>query len=307
MTKTAAALVLSAALLGGACHTAPSTPDAGCVPGSRGKPSQVVFGGDRPVTLSVPKAYDSSCPAPLVLVLHGYGASGLLEESYLGLDGLVDGRGVLLAAPDGTKDSSGSAFWNPGTASCCNFFGSSVDDVAWLTGLIREIRGVYAVDPGRIYVVGHSNGGFMAHRLACVASADIAAIVSLAGTMDQTPAPCTLSAPVSVLQVHGDADTTVLYDGGTAILGKSGPYASAPDSVRFWAGQDGCQLTQTQGAAFDLDSSLPGDETVPTSFDGCPPGVDVSLWTIQGGSHIPTVGARFPWLAWRWLDAHRRP
>jgi polyhydroxybutyrate depolymerase len=243
----------------------------------------------------------------LVIVLHGYGASGLVEERYLGLDTLVDGRGVLVAAPDGTIDDAGAAFWNPGIAACCDFFGSPVDDVAYVSALIHEIRAVYTVDPSRIFVVGHSNGGFMAHRLACALSSELAAVVSLAGTMDETPAPCTLEAPVSVLQVHGDRDGTVLYDGGTRILGKSGPYASAPDAVRFWAKEDGCGATTTAGAPVDLETTLPGAETAVTTFDGCPQGTEVALWTIQGGSHIPTVGSRFPGLVWKWLDAHRRP
>lgn len=291
-----------------ACATkTPSMADAGCVRGSRGKPSQAVFGGDRPVQLSVPRDYDSSCPAPLVVVLHGYGASGFLEQAYLGLQSLVDARGVVLAAPDGTKDSSGSQFWNPGTAACCNFFGSPVDDTAYLSGLITDIRNVYAIDPTRIFVVGHSNGGFMAHRLGCALSGEVAAIVSLAGTIDEVPAPCSLAAPVSVLQVHGDDDATVLYDGGTAILGKSGPYASAPATVAWWAAQNGCQATASAQDAVDLESTLAGAETAVTSFDGCPAGVDVSLWTIRGGSHIPTVANRFPALVWKWLDAHHRP
>ncbi len=281
--------------------------DAGCLAGGAGRPDQVVFGGNRPVKLLVPRAWDGACPVPLLLVLHGYGAAGSLEASYLGLTSLVDGRGVLLAAPDGTLDAQGSAFWNVGIEACCNFGGAPVDDLAYLRDLLAEIRGVYNVDPRRIYVVGHSNGGFMALRLGCELSPDIAAVVSLAGAVGTPRLACHPAAPVSVLQIHGDLDATVLYDGGTGILGKGGPYAGAVETVARWADDDGCQATRTEGAPIDLETTLPGAETTVSSHDGCPAGTDVTLWTIEGGGHIPAVGSRFPGLVWRWLEAHPRP
>ncbi len=302
-------LPLAMAMLLSACRaTAPAPPDAGCQPSGAGKPEQIVFGGDRPVTLSVPRAYDAACPAPLLLLLHGYGAGGTLQERYLGLGSLVDGRGVLLASPDGTVDADGRAFWDVGIDACCNFGGRPVDDVAYLRALIEEIRAVYAVDARRIYVVGHSNGGFMAHRLGCELAPTVAAVVSLAGTVSQEPIACRPAVPVSVLQIHGDQDEVVLYDGGTNVVGKGGgAYASAPATVARWAAQNGCQATQTAGAPVDLETTLPGAETTSSSFDGCPSGTDVTLWTIEGGSHLPTVAGKFPALVWRWLDAHARP
>ena len=39
----------------------------------------------------------------------------------------------------------------------------------------------YNVDPGRVCLIGHSNGGFMSHRFACDRADLVAAIVSLAG------------------------------------------------------------------------------------------------------------------------------
>jgi polyhydroxybutyrate depolymerase len=283
----------------------PAPVDAGC--GGGGRPAQVVFGGARPVTISVPSTYDGACPAPLLLVLHGYGAAGVLEESYLGLTGLVEGKGALLVSPDGTLDAEGKAFWDVGIDACCNFNGSPVDDVSYLRELLEEIRAVYNVDPGRIFVVGHSNGGFMAHRLGCELSPTIAAVVSLAGNVSQQPIACRPAVPVSVLQIHGDQDGTVLYDGGTDILGKGGgAYAGALETAARWAGDDGCASTRTDAAAIDLDSMLAGAETAVTSFDGCPAGTGVTLWTIQGGSHVPAVGNKLPGLVWRWLEAHHR-
>jgi polyhydroxybutyrate depolymerase len=114
--------------------------------------------------------------------------------------------------------------------------------------------------------------------------------------------------PLSVLQIHGDQDTVVLYDGGTNILNKGGgAYASAVDTTARWASDDGCQSTRTDGAPIDLEAGLPGAETAVSSFDGCPAGTDVALWTIQGGAHTPQFSGKFAGPVWRWLAAHPKP
>lgn len=67
-----------------------------------------------------------------------------------------------------------------------------------------------SIDPRRIGLVGHSNGGFMALRMACEASDLVTAVVSLAGSTwkeDSSCAPATF--PVNVLTLHGDNDDTI--------------------------------------------------------------------------------------------------
>src|SRR5256885_7702700 len=56
----------------------------------------------------------------------------------------------------------------------------------------------------RIYVFGHSNGGFMANRLGCDQADKLAAVVSLAGETYANQTKCAASAPVAYLQVQGE-------------------------------------------------------------------------------------------------------
>ncbi|MDP2273491.1 MAG: alpha/beta hydrolase-fold protein [Archangium sp.] len=267
-----------------------------------------MFGGSRPVKVSVPKNYAGRA-TPLLLALHGYGNSGKPFESYLGLPSLVESEGIILVSPDGTVDAKGQRFWNAGSDACCNFGGSAVDDVKYLRELLAELRGVYNVDPRRIFVVGHSNGGFMAYRLACELSGELAAIMSLAGA---TP-NCHPTSPVSVLQIHGDRDVGVRYEGGTNILKKGGgDYFGALESVERWALDDGCKPyapapPRREGAPIDLEAGLPGAETMVEDFDGCPAGVGVSLWTMREGRHNPEFTNAFAGHVWSWLEAHARP
>lgn len=56
------------------------------------------------MTPYVPDSYRSTIATPLVLLLHGYGAGGMLQEIYLGLRAVAADKGFILISPDGTVD-----------------------------------------------------------------------------------------------------------------------------------------------------------------------------------------------------------
>jgi polyhydroxybutyrate depolymerase len=259
----------------------------------------------RPYTLHVPAGYDASKPTPLVFMFHGYGASGDIEEAYMQIAGASDAHTFLYAYADGTLDQTASRFWNA-TNACCDLYDSGVDDVQYFDAMLDDVEAKYNVDRKRVFVIGHSNGGFMSHRLACDRTSAVAAIVSLAGAQWLDLSRCTPSGEVSVAEVHGNADTTIIYDGGST---SEGTYPGAPTTVTDWGSRNGCTggLVAT-GQTLDIDSQLPGNETVVQAFQGCPAGVDVQLWTIQGGMHIPALSAP-GWgeLVWGFLSAHPKP
>ena len=58
----------------------------------------VTFGGDRPVDLEVPVGFDPEHSYPLIVVLHGYGANGFVQEAVFGVKTEVtSGRAFVLA------------------------------------------------------------------------------------------------------------------------------------------------------------------------------------------------------------------
>ena len=97
--------------------TTPAT-DATTVPTTSSADTTAITTGstvslaDRPFDVFVPSTYDSSTPMPLVVLLHGYGATGAIQEAYFGLQPLAEQRGFLYVHPDGTKDPLGNQFWN---------------------------------------------------------------------------------------------------------------------------------------------------------------------------------------------------
>ena len=44
---------------------------------------------DRPYDVVVPDSYSAGTPTPLVLLLHGYGATGVVQNAYFGLEPVV--------------------------------------------------------------------------------------------------------------------------------------------------------------------------------------------------------------------------
>jgi len=239
----------------------------------------------RPYELYVPTTYDGTTAMPLVMLLHGYGASAVIQEAYFQLQGLAESRGFIYVRPDGTTNQLGKQFWNA-TPACCGF-NTNVDDSTYLISVINDISNQYNVDPRRVYVMGHSNGGFMSYRMACDHADRIAAIASLAGSTFATTTDCDPAQPVSVLQVHGTADQTILYD-GSEILGQE--YPGAQTTASIWAGYDECgALSAKASPPIDVEQGIAGPETKVETYADCPAGIAVELWSVDGGGHIPAI------------------
>ncbi|HXU70316.1 MAG TPA: PHB depolymerase family esterase [Polyangia bacterium] len=234
----------------------------------------------RPYDYDQPAGYDAAKPYPLIVLLHGYGANGFVQDALFGWAQLADDRGVFVAHPDGTVDAGGSHFWNA-TDACCDEQHTGVDDVAYLNAVVDDMEANFNIDKKRVFFAGHSNGGFMSHRMACDAAGRVAAIMALAGDNWQDPSKCNPTEPVAVLQVHGDADTLVPYDG-------AGLMPSAKQSVGSWAVKNGCtgDLTDT-GETLDIDYDIAGAETTVANY-ACTVGA-AELWTIHGGQHVPSL------------------
>lgn len=244
----------------------------------------------RPYDVEVPSGYDAARPAPLIVLLHGFGSDPATVAGYFDIAALAEQRGFLYVVPTGTPDAAGQLFWNA-TDACCDLDGIGTDDSAYLAELVQQVQSDYSVDPKRIYFVGHSNGGFMSYRMACDHSDVVAAIVSLAGAMWADPAACAPSEPVSVLQIHGTADGVVAYDGGV-FAGHAHPGALA--TVEAWATYNGCATaTTSEDGALDLDSRLTDAETSVLTYTGCPGSGAVELWSIADGAHSPSPSATF--------------
>jgi polyhydroxybutyrate depolymerase len=295
---TAATLAALALVAASACSTAgpagnaaahepstgPSAPPSASAPTATPPTSPLVVA--RPYRLDAPPAGGPAKPAPLLLLLHPLGVTGAQFADLIGVRALPREKGFLLAYPDGKVSRGGKTFWKA-TESCCDFHSEGDDDVAYLAAVIDDVKAKHAVDPARVYVVGYSNGGFMAQRLACDLPG-IAAIVDLSGAAVSDPATCQPKNPVAVLEIHGDKDKIVPYEGG--LLGvepKTAPVPSARAGALAWAARNGCHepIDRTAGP-FDFAADVEGSETTVERWAGCRGRADVELWTVRGAGHV---------------------
>ncbi len=269
----------------------------------RPTPAQAALVAARPFTLHVPTGVSAARPAPLLVMLHGYGATGAIEEAYLRFTAAADAHNMLYAFADGTPNARGSRFWNA-TDACCDP-NRSVDDSAYVTAIIANVKASHAVDPKRVYLLGHSNGGFLSYRMACDHSDEIAAIASIAGATWSDPKRCSPKRAISILEIHGTGDQTIKYDGGSTGFAT---YPSATTTVSTWAGYNGCRRTPDTPAPAPvaIEDKLP-PATVTSYSRGCRDGVTVELWTQPQGVHIPPFLPTFPESVVRFLLSHPKP
>ncbi len=279
-----------------------SAPD---VSGPDVPPAVAMMIAARPYPTHIPSTYDGSRALPLVVLLHGYGASGALQAAYLGLTGLSESRSFLLAYPDGTLNAQSQRFWNA-TDACCDFARQGIDDVAYVSAIIDDMSARYRVDPRRIFIVGHSNGGFMAHRMACERADRIAAVVSLAGAQSTDASRCTPSEAVSVLQIHGLTDPTIRYEGGSIAGTGATTYPSARATVATWARLNRCGDFADTGMTFDYVTTAPGNETHVGRHGACMGGA-AELWSMDATGHIPAFAPAWGDAVIDWLEAHPKP
>lgn len=265
--------------------------------GARDRTMTVQHGGlARSFDVHLPASWDGRSPRPVVLNFHGRNSTPSQQRLLSGLTQVADQRGFIAVHPQGVGNT-----WNAG--SCCGEAQArGVDDVGFTRAMLDALEATFCVDARRVYATGLSNGGFMAHRLACDLSTRIAAIAPVAGT--NLAATCAPMRAVPVLHTHGTSDVVVPYQGFLGV-------ASVADTMSGWAARDGCARASTP-------LFTRGDVTC-EQWSGCRDGARVHLCSVNGGGHqwpggiaIPGLGANTSAIdasdeAWRFFEGHALP
>ncbi|MEM7545501.1 MAG: PHB depolymerase family esterase [Pseudomonadota bacterium] len=182
----------------------------------------------------------SNDAAPLVILLHGMAGTGGGLRITSGFDEFAAARGLVAAYPTAPErrwnDGRWIALGQPDMA--------GRDDVGWIAALIDQLAGEGLVDAEQVYLLGHSNGGGMAMKIACDRP-DLIKGVAIVSTKALIDAPCPDAEPVSAIFFHGTDDIVAPHGGRSAdnehiFAQPLGDTHSAAETVRLWAGRNRC-------------------------------------------------------------------
>jgi len=198
---------------------------------------------------------------PLVIDLHGWTSNPSDQRAISGFDSLADSEGFIIIWPYGLCNS-----WNSGEACCPPASEEQIDDVGFIRKLVDQVAGRYSIDLNRIYLTGLSNGCSMAQRLANEASDIIAAAACMSLHLLVSADP--EYTPVSVMTLLGTDDD--LYH--------PGDMPGAIDNLDTWKSMNNCTGTYTE--------TWRSGNSFAWTYENCENSTEVSLVTIDGGSHV---------------------
>jgi predicted esterase len=156
----------------------------------------------QPYRLFIPESYSASRPNALLIALHGMGGDeNIMFDGYSGALKREAGRvGLVVACPKGRDSAS-------------MYRDSAEQDVL---DVLTEVRRDYNIDPGRIYLMGHSMGGYGTWSIAMSHPDVFAALGPISG--GGNPAGMVKIAQIPEYVVHGDDDRTVAITQSRAMV-----------------------------------------------------------------------------------------
>jgi len=236
---------------------------------------------------------DTAQPAPLVLALHGYRSPEEAEALRAAPQELAWSRLSALAEAEGFVAVFPAAYrgqWSlvPGLKNARLDDGTPIDDEGFLLDLVAGLVADGTADPSRLYLVGISDGAIMTHRLICLDDTPFAAAAALIGTAHESHiADCRPSTPPALMQVHGDNDQVLPYDGW---IFRTGREVSVPEVMDHWRRLHGCS-GQGGERLEDIDPD-DGSTVLRLDWTGCDTEPNVRLFKIKGGGHrVPALDA----------------
>ncbi|WPF67073.1 MULTISPECIES: alpha/beta hydrolase family esterase [unclassified Corynebacterium] len=290
LKTTVAAIAASVSLLAaGSAAAAPAS--AFDLPAELSSLSQRIFGGDlREITIPVPNGpdrsylvsvsrnYDPVKPHPVLLAFGGWGDSPEKFRGYSNYASSGVADEAIVIYPRGIENAWAGGPYAKTTAE---------QDITAVRQMVDQVSTVLNVDRSRVYAAGMSNGGGMAATLACKAPDLVAGVAVVSGAYYLPTNEDCSSAAVPFMDIHGDADSTVPYEGGSR---HGAAVAATRDVVASYASRNGCTGETQNGTA--------------TSHTGCARPVEEVL--VPGGGHEWYSTPNVAEMTWNFLKGQRK-
>ncbi|GBF50100.1 alpha/beta hydrolase family protein [Leptospira ryugenii] len=238
----------------------------------------LVDGQTRTYLMHTPKE-GYKMPLPLVVALHGRLGTGSILRKQSRLDELADEKKFIAVFPDGLQRS-----WADGRGNSPSDR-NQVNDVLFIETLVKELVAEGIVDPKSVFLMGHSNGGFMAQRLALERPKLFRAVVSVSSQLSaflvERKKQIAFHA-ISIGIMAGTEDPIVPYNGG--YVNDGGEILGVEDSIDRWLEWNQCdkkaiarsESIQDEGIQYSIDEFL---------YTQCTAETKVKLFRLQSFGH----------------------
>lgn len=207
--------------------------------------------GPPPYRLRTPANYEAGFAHPLLVVYAAAGASAGQTERYTRLTAVATSHGFLVAYVDHSP--------------------MRLSNVVAQGGVARSVAERWCVDPQRVYLAGHSDGGTVSTGLALLPSTRESVhgiAVSAAGFQKRDLEKLQCRPPIPVMVMHGAKDTQFAGWGREA--------------AQWWARCNGCSAPVA-----------PPDSSGCVSYSNCPPNAPVQYCEgPQGHREWPGLESR---------------
>ncbi|MDA9664266.1 prolyl oligopeptidase family serine peptidase [bacterium] len=248
----------------------------------------VISGGiDRTFSYYLPSTLTEG--AALIFVLHGSISSGEAIRKMTGneFDLLAETNQYIPVYANGFDNH-----WNDCRASADYKANTqNIDDIAHLAFLIDLFAERYQIDPNRVFVTGHSNGGQMAYRVALEAPHMVRAVAALSANLPiDDNFDCVKSGiPTSIAIFNGTEDNINPYYGGTVRLGSNesrGLVLTTEQTTNYWTKLIGADIASPDKVIqYPETDGMPNTSVIATHWNGLN-GTQVQLFRLQGSGHV---------------------
>ncbi len=240
---------------------------------------------DRTYQVYFPDEQFSEDTLPILFVLHGGGgnATDLQLSTFNRFNELADLHGFIVVYPEGFEKQ-----WNDGrdVSGIVTAWDENIDDVGFISEIVRLLSLDYRIDNDRIFTSGISNGGFMSSRLLCDRGDLFRGGAIITATLGESYLPsCSPQSGTSLLVLNGTEDPLVPYEGGqVTVLGQErGLIISTEAYMLLWAGANGCESVPEITDRPDTEDD--GTTVQIYNYPSCNNQAVVQLYRIEGGGH----------------------
>ncbi len=236
-----------------------------------------VDGTTRTYLVQLPTGYNPAKTYPVVFFFHSIRGKDTSWVNNRGANTYVDKFQYIAIYAQGAN----GGIWNVGG----NYPLKPVNEPHFVEAMYNWLNKNAKIDSRRITAIGTSNGAILLHYLA-IQTNIFSAMAPISGSL-YTNEMKSSAKPIALLQIHGQLDKTVPYNGGYNKYDYT--FLSAESSVKAWAEQNGCNAQPSV-------SNLLNNKVVAYTYNNCKTGKPAVLYSLPGVPHKVMQNIDVDWL-----------